>query len=67
MLQPFEDAGVNMTRIESRPARTQMWEYVFFIDVTGHHEDEKLSSVLALLKDETPLLRVLGSYPRASS
>lgn len=65
MLQPLEDAGVNMTRIESRPARTQMWEYVFFIDVTGHHEDEKLSTVLKTLKEETPLLRVLGSYPRA--
>jgi len=67
MLQPFEDAGVNMTRIESRPARTQLWEYVFFIDVAGHHEDEKLAKVLASLKDETPLLRVLGSYPRANT
>ncbi len=65
MLQPLEDAGVNMTRIESRPARTQLWEYVFFIDVTGHCQDEKLSKVLTILKDETPLLRVLGSYPRA--
>lgn len=67
MLQPFEDAGVSMTRIESRPARTQLWEYVFFIDVTGHCQDERLADVLRHLKDETPLMRVLGSYPKSES
>ncbi len=65
MLQPFEDAGVSMTRIESRPARTQMWDYVFFIDVSGHCQDEHFANVLQQLKEETPLVRVLGSYPRA--
>ncbi len=67
MLQPFEDAGVSLTRIESRPARTQMWEYVFFIDVSGHCQDERLAKVLHQLKDETPLVRVLGSYPSSES
>ncbi len=66
MLQPLEDAGVSMTRIESRPARTQLWEYLFFIDVTGHCQDPKLADVLTRLKEETPLVRVLGSYPRAA-
>jgi chorismate mutase / prephenate dehydratase len=66
MLQPLEDAGVSMTRIESRPARTQLWEYVFFIDVTGHCQDPELADVLTRLKEETPLVRVLGSYPRAT-
>ena len=67
MLQPFEEAGVSMTRIESRPARTQMWDYVFFIDVSGHCQDERFVSVLQHLKEETPLVRVLGSYPRADA
>ena len=67
MLQPLEDAGVSMTRIESRPARTQMWEYVFFIDVTGHCKDPELSSVLHQLEQESPLVRVLGSYPKAET
>ena len=67
MLQPLEDAGVSMTRIESRPARTRMWEYVFFIDVTGHCKDSQLANVLQQLQAESPLVRVLGSYPRADA
>jgi len=65
MLKPLEDAGVSMTRIESRPGKTAMWEYVFFIDVKGHQSDEVLAPVLAKLKEEAVGLRVLGSYPRA--
>ena len=67
MLQPLEDAGVSMTRIESRPACTQMWEYVFFIDVNGHCKDPKLSNVLQQLQEESPFVRVLGSYPKANA
>ncbi len=65
MLKPMEEAGISMTRIESRPGRTAMWEYVFFIDVCGHQSDETLAPVLAQLRDEAVGLRVLGSYPRA--
>lgn len=65
LLQPLEDAGVSMTRIESRPGRTGLWEYVFFIDVAGHELDDTLKPVLEQLRDEAPLLRVLGSYPSA--
>ncbi len=65
VLLPFEAAGVSLTRIESRPARQALWDYVFFIDVAGHQHDETLAPVLAQLHDEVPLLRVLGSYPSA--
>lgn len=65
LLKPLEDAGVSMTRIESRPGRTGLWEYVFFIDVKGHQQDPTLSKVLEQLKDEAVLMRVLGSYPSA--
>jgi len=65
MLKPMEEAGVSMTRIESRPGRTAMWEYVFFIDVKGHKADELLAPVLEQLREEAVGLRVLGSYPRA--
>lgn len=65
LLQPLEDAGVSMTRIESRPAKSALWEYVFFIDVDGHQNDATLSPVLAGLREQAPLLKVLGSYPRA--
>jgi len=66
MLQPFEDAGLSLTRIESRPARAGLWEYVFFIDVAGHRDEATVAGVLERLVDELPLVRVLGSYPRAS-
>lgn len=63
MLLPFEEAGVSLTRIESRPGRTALWDYVFFIDVSGHHSDDTLIPVLNTLREELPLVRVLGSYP----
>lgn len=65
VLQPLEEAGVSMTRIESRPSRSALWEYHFFIDVNGHQLDERLAPVLEELRELTPLLKVLGSYPRA--
>lgn len=65
MLKPMEEAGVSMTRIESRPGRKAMWEYVFFIDVKGHKDDAQLAPVLEQLRNEAVGFRVLGSYPRA--
>ena len=65
LLEPLEEAGVSMTRIESRPSRSALWEYVFFIDVGGHQSDAVLSPVLTKLRELAPLVKVLGSYPRA--
>ena len=65
LLQPLEDAGVSMTRIESRPSRAALWEYVFFIDVDGHQSDATLAPVLDELRELAPLVKVLGSYPSA--
>ena len=65
LLEPLETAGISMTRIESRPDKSAMWEYVFFIDVSGHREDATLAPVLIKLADEVAMMRVLGSYPKA--
>lgn len=65
LLQPLEEAGVSMTRIESRPSRSVLWEYVFFIDVDGHQSDSTLAPVLEELRELAPLVKVLGSYPSA--
>lgn len=65
-LEPFETAGLSLTRIESRPARSRLWEYVFFVDIVGHRDEPMVAGVLERLVHELPLLRVLGSYPRAS-
>jgi chorismate mutase/prephenate dehydratase len=69
LLTPLAQHGVSMTRIESRPARarTALWEYLFFIDVEGHEQDERLAAALAALRGKAPFLKILGSYPVAVS
>ncbi len=65
VLKPFKDAGVDLTRVESRPSRSGNWSYVFFIDFEGHRDDENVQAVLAALEREALDIRLLGSYPRA--
>jgi len=64
LLTPLAKHGVSMTRIESRPSRARLWEYMFFIDVEGHQKDARVAAALAELK--SPYLKILGSYPIAS-
>jgi chorismate mutase/prephenate dehydratase len=65
LLAPFSDAGVSMTRLESRPARHTLWEYVFFVDIEGHRDDVAVRSALEELARRAAYLKVLGSYPVA--
>jgi chorismate mutase / prephenate dehydratase len=65
LLGPLAQKNISMTRIESRPSHRRKWDYVFFIDVVGHAEEEPLKGALEALKQETSLFRVLGSYPCA--
>lgn len=65
LLKPLADAGISMTRIESRPSRRAMWEYVFFIDIEGHKDEPRVASALQVLGDTASVLKVLGSYPLA--
>lgn len=65
LLAPFAAHGISMTRIESRPSRRGVWEYVFFVDIEGHIMDEAVSKALEELGAAAAMLRVLGSYPRA--
>jgi len=65
LLSPLARHSLNMSRIESRPARADRWSYVFFIDVEGHAEAEPLKSALAEMQKQAGLTRVLGSYPKA--
>ncbi|MEE8388200.1 MAG: prephenate dehydratase [Acidiferrobacterales bacterium] len=55
--------GINMTRIESRPSRQAAWEYVFFLDLQGHANDDCVSKALTELKSDAALFKLLGSYP----
>jgi chorismate mutase/prephenate dehydratase len=65
LLDPLARHGVSMTRIESRPSRRKKWDYVFFIDIAGHVDDENVRAALAEIEQHANLMRVLGSYPKA--
>lgn len=65
LLEPLARNAISMTRIESRPSRRGMWDYVFFVDIEGHAEDAKVAAALEELGGEAVLLKVLGSYPKA--
>lgn len=64
LLEPLARHDVSMNRIESRPSRRGMWDYVFFIDLDGHFQDEPVAGALAELREQASLFRVLGSYPK---
>ncbi|MBI1953097.1 MAG: prephenate dehydratase [Candidatus Omnitrophica bacterium] len=62
-LMSFKRNKINLTKIESRPSKRKMWEYVFFIDFEGHELDPQVKRTLRTLQKSTMGLRVLGSYP----
>src|SRR5262245_21618423 len=66
LIEPFAKHGVSMSRIESRPARVGIWEYMFHLDLVGHQRDPALAAAIAELKGLAPFLKVLGSYPAAT-
>ena len=59
--------GINMSRIESHPAKTGPWQYLFFVDLEGHAADERTARCLEALKAHTTFTKVLGSYPRGDA
>jgi chorismate mutase/prephenate dehydratase len=64
VLGVFDDGGLNLTRIESRPSRQKRWDYVFLIDLEGHRTDEAVARAIGLLGERCDMVKVLGSYPR---
>jgi len=65
VLTLFKKHKINMTRIESRPTKKKVWQYVFFVDFLGHLSDTNIKGLLKKLNDSCPLVKVLGSYPKA--
>jgi len=65
-LEIFDRAGINLSRIESRPAPGRRWEYVFLTDLEGHHQDEPIAGAIRELGQLCSMVRVLGSYPRVT-
>lgn len=63
LLRPFASNGINMSNIESRPSRRKAWEYIFFVDIEGHINDDRIRKTLDEIKDRCLFLKILGSYP----
>jgi chorismate mutase / prephenate dehydratase len=62
-LKPFSERNINVLKIESRPAGTKKWEYLFFLDIEGHEEDVNLKKAIEEMEEYTVFIRRLGSYP----
>lgn len=65
LLEPFHRRGINLTRIESRPSKSDVWTYVFFIDFEGHQDDPLVREVMTELAPRMRDVKWLGSYPKA--
>ena len=65
LLEPFKRLKINLSKFESRPARGKLGEYLFFVDIDGHQEEEKVSKALNDIRKRASFLKVLGSYPKA--
>lgn len=64
VLAPFAAQGIQLTKIESRPNKGWLGDYVFLLDFEGHREDAPVKRALAELQEHTAMLKVFGSYPR---
>ena len=64
-LESFYKYGINLTKIESRPSKRKIWDYVFFVDLEGHREEEAVKKAIEELKKRSQMIKILGSYPKA--
>ena len=65
LLEPLAQHAVGMSKLESRPSRTGLWEYVFFADIDGHHQERAVAQALEGIAEKAAFLKILGSYPVA--
>jgi len=65
LLEPLAKRDISLSNIESRPSRRGVWEYVFFIDIEGHREDQQVKEAIADIEKASAMVTVLGSYPKA--
>ena len=65
LLEPFHKNSIDLTRVETRPSASGTWNYVFFIDFSGHVEEKIIAKVLQQIGANASALKVLGSYPKA--
>ena len=64
ILGEFASRKINLTKIESRPSKRALGDYLFFVDLEGHREDRKVKEALRGVEKKTAMLKVIGSYPK---
>ncbi len=64
LIAVLSDAGINMTKLNSRPSQTGTWDYIFYIDIDGHEADAAVAEAFARLRQKASFVKVLGSYPK---
>ena len=64
ILKEFAYRNINLTRLESRPAKKDLGDYVFMIDLEGHLHDENIFEAIEVLRKSVYLVKILGSYPK---
>jgi len=64
-LKEFASRNINLTKLESRPTRQKPWEYNFYMDFAGHHQEKEVGDALEKLEDSSIFVKILGSYPKA--
>jgi chorismate mutase/prephenate dehydratase len=65
LLAPLAVYGIGLSKLESRPARSGAWEYVFYVDIEGHRADPNIQAALHAVEEHSAFLKILGAYPVA--
>lgn len=63
ILDIFNVLDINLTKIESRPSKNKLGEYVFFVDILGNREEDDVKSAIKIVKRKCSFLKILGSFP----
>jgi prephenate dehydratase len=63
ILKEFAERNINLTRLESRPAKKDLGDYVFMIEMEGHVHDKNIYEAIESLRNKVYLVKILGSYP----
>jgi len=64
LIQAFASRGIGLTRIESRPSKKKLWEYLFFVDIQGHRDNPDVAAAIREIENKPGgFIKVLGSYP----
>jgi prephenate dehydratase len=64
VIKVFADRNINLTKVESRPTKESLGQYIFLIDFEGHRQDAAVTEVLKKVRSQCDLFKIFGSYPR---